>query len=241
VVVKPLKGKKVEHLGITIEFIGHIEVIGDKTRTTDFQYLKNELQSPGIITEEKIYPFAFAKVDKEYETYQGVGCYVRYFLRVTITKAKIVKEQDFGVMIVQPEPQPLSKVKMDIGIDENLHIEFEFNKGKFALKDLLEGNVNFILTKLKLKRMDLEIVKKEIISGKSEGESMGKYEIMDGCPVRGEIVPIRMYIKNSKLTPTYENVKDRFSVKYYIILNLYDEEERKYFKQNEIVFWRNKI
>jgi len=64
---------------------------------------------------------------------------------------------------------------------------------------------------------------------------------MDGIPARGEIIPIRMYIKCPKLTPTYVSGRDRFSIKYYLNLLLVDEEDRKYFKQQEIVFWRKKI
>ena len=245
VVIKPTKGKKVEHQGIIIELIGHIEIIGDKNQSTDFKTLKNELQSPGIITEEKAYDFNFSKVDKEYETYQGIASYVRYFLRVTMNKGKGAKEEDFAVMVLEEDPLASGNINMDIGIEDCMHIEFVDNKGKYHLKDVIEGTVNFRLIRLKLKTMELQILKKEIIgagtSAHSESESICKYEIMDGVAAKGEVIPIRMYIKSTRLTPTYPPVKDRFSVKYYINLVLIDEEEKKYFKQQEITFWRKKI
>ena len=45
---------------------------------------------------------------------------------------------------------------------------------------------------------------------------------------------MRLFLSPYDLTPTYKNVSDRFSVKYYLNLVLVDEEDRRYFKQQEI-------
>jgi len=52
---------------------------------------------------------------------------------------------------------------MEVGIEDCLHIEFQYNKGKYYLKDCVVGKVNFALVKIKLKYMSLDIVKREII------------------------------------------------------------------------------
>ena len=41
---------------------------------------------------------------------------------------------------------------------------------------------------------------------------------MDGAPVRGESIPVRLFLSPYDLTPTYKNVSNRFSVKYYLNL-----------------------
>ena len=63
---------------------------------------------------------------------------------------------------------------------------------------------------------------------------------MDGAPVKNETIPVRFYLGQAieELTPTYEQVNKRFSVKYYLNLVLVDEEERRYFKQHEVIIWR---
>ena len=38
------------------------------------------------------------------------------------------------------------------------------------------------------------------------------YEIMDGGPIKNEIVPIRFFLSPYELTPTYINVNNKFSV-----------------------------
>ncbi len=56
---------------------------------------------------------------------------------------------------------------------------------------------------------------------------MGKYEIMDGAPVRGESIPIRLFLAGYDLTPTMRDINNKFSVGYYLNLVLVDE---RYFK-----------
>jgi vacuolar protein sorting-associated protein 26 len=56
------------------------------------------------------------------------------------------------------------------------------------------------------------------------------------CP--GESIPIRLFLSGYELTPTMRDVNKKFSVRYYLNLVLVDEEERRYFKQQEIILWR---
>jgi vacuolar protein sorting-associated protein 26 len=90
--------------------------------------------------------------------------------------------------------------------------------------------------------MEISIIKRET-SGSSqnsytENETLAKYEIMDGAPVKGESIPIRLFLGAYDLTPTMRDIQRKFSVKYYLNLVLVDEEERRYFKQQEIILWR---
>lgn len=61
---------------------------------------------------------------------------------------------------------------------------------------------------------------------------------MDGAPVRGESIPVRLFLGGFDLTPSYRNVHNKFSVKYYLNLVLIDEDDRRYFKQQEVTLWR---
>ncbi len=71
-----------------------------------------------------------------------------------------------------------------------------------------------------------------------EEETVVKYEIMDGSPVKGETIPIRLFLIALGLTPTFRDVAKKFSVSYFINLVLIDEDDRRYFKQQEIVLYR---
>jgi vacuolar protein sorting-associated protein 26 len=136
---------------------------------------------------------------------------------------------------------------MEVGIEECLHIEFEYEKQKYSLTDIIIGKIYFLLVRIKIKHMELAVIRRESAgSGPNlfnESETMVKFEIMDGAPVRGECIPVRLFLAGIQgdLTPTYRNVNNKFSVKYYLNLVLVDEEDRRYFKQQEIQMLRRTL
>ena len=56
----------------------------------------------------------------------------RYFVRVTISRrmADVVKEKDIWVHSFRMPPDSNNSIKMEVGIEDCLHIEFEYNKSK---------------------------------------------------------------------------------------------------------------
>ncbi|CAL9753822.1 unnamed protein product [Musa acuminata subsp. burmannicoides] len=245
VIIEPTQGKKVEHNGIKIELLGQIELYFDKGNFYDFTSLVRELDIPGDLYERKTYPFEFSTVEMPYESYSGINVRLRYILKVTISRnyiGNIVEYQEFCVRNFAPLPTINNSIKMEVGIEDCLHIEFEYSKSKYHQKDVIIGKIYFLLVRIKLKNMELEIRRRESTgSGPNtyvETETLAKYELMDGAPVRGESIPVRLFLSPYELTPTYRNINNKFSVKYYLNLVLMDEEDRRYFKQQEITIYR---
>lgn len=235
-------GTKIEHQGIRLEFFGQIELYYDRSNHHVFTSLSKLLHYPGEITENMSIDFNFAAVDKSYESYTGTNVKLRYFLRLTIIKrfSNIIKEEDIFVHALSAYPELNNSIKMEVGIEDCLHIEFEYNKSKYHLKDVIIGKIYFLLVRIKVKYMELAIMKREIIGDNAqvETDSVAKYEIMDGAPVKGESIPIRLFLGGYDLTPTMRDVQKKFSCRYYLNLVLVDEEDRRYFKQQEIILWR---
>jgi len=240
-------GKKLDHFGIKVELIGHMEFTQDRSQSNDFFAISKDLEPSGTIFESKQYKWRFASVDKTCETYWGSNVQVRYFVRVTVLRqytGHITKELDFAVQNLYSAPEVSTGIKMEVGIEDCLHIEFEYDKSKYHTKDVVIGKVFFLLVRLKIKHMQLDIVRKETVgpvnpSSPGESETVAKYEIMDGAPVKNECIPVRLYLSAYDLSPSLKTVK--FSVRYFLNLVLLDEEDRRYFKQQEIVLWRKKI
>jgi len=237
-------GTKLEHQGIKIEFVGQIELYYDRGNHHEFTSLVKELARPGILTQSTSYDFEFVNVEKPYESYTGTNVRLRYFLRVTVVKrlSDQVEELELITHTLSVFPEMNNSIKMEVGIEDCLHIEFEYNKSKYHLKDVIVGKIYFLLVRIKIKHMELAIIKRETTgSGPNtfnENETIAKYEIMDGAPVRGETIPIRLFLSGYDMTPTMRDVNKKFSVRYYLNLVLVDEEERRYFKQQEIILWR---
>ena len=60
---------------------------------------------------------------------------------------------------------------------------------RYHLRDVVVGKIYFLLVRIKIKHMELSIIKRET-SGSganvyNENETLVKHEIMDGAPVRG--------------------------------------------------------
>lgn len=72
-----LKGKKLEHHGIRVEFVGQIEMFYDRGNHHDFLSLVRQLDPPGELTSSKTYKFDFQQVEKPYESYTGTNVRLR--------------------------------------------------------------------------------------------------------------------------------------------------------------------
>uniref|UniRef100_H3H1I2 Vacuolar protein sorting-associated protein 26 n=1 Tax=Phytophthora ramorum TaxID=164328 RepID=H3H1I2_PHYRM len=248
--VKVDSGKRLEHTGLKLELLGLIEVPLDRSAGYEFTNSLRELQPSGSSIEgEETFTFEFTKVDKPHESYYGQSVKLRYVLRATLARgnyaSNLVQEQDLWVQRVVPPPPVDRSIKMEVGIEDCLHIEFEYDKSRYHLKDVVIGKIFFLLVRIKIKHMELAILRRESVGAgaqrHSESETITKFEIMDGAPVKGESVPVRLYLSPYALTPTYRNVQSRFSVKYFLNLVLVDEEDRRYFKQQEITLWRKNV
>ncbi len=58
----------------------------------------------------------------------------RYYIRVTISRrlTDVVKERDIWVHSYRMPPDSNNAIKMEVGIEDCLHIEFEYNKSKYV-------------------------------------------------------------------------------------------------------------
>ena len=106
------------------------------------------------------FDFTFKNVEKQYESYSGINVklrYVtllsgfvsytgwydmyacweliglnRYYLRVTLARriGEVLKERELWVHSYRMPPDSNTSIKMEVGIEDCLHIEFEYNKAK---------------------------------------------------------------------------------------------------------------
>lgn len=239
----PGAGKKLEHLGVKVMLIGQIKSTSGSVH--DFLSVEKELEAAGTLTESKTHSFKFEGVERKYESYRGVNISLSYFVKVHVQRsmaANITQAQEIWVHNYQAPPESNQNIRMEVGIEDCLHIEFEYNKSKYHLKDVIIGKIFFLLVRLKIKSMNISLIRRETTGSGldmyNENRTLSKFEIMDGCPVKGEAIPVRLFLGSFDITPTYKDVANKFSVSYILNLVLVDEDDRRYFKQREIVLWR---
>src|SRR6201995_4089326 len=93
----------------------------------------------------------------------------------------------------------------------NQSVERQFYR--YHLKDVIVGKIYFLLVRIKIKHMELSIIRRETTGAApnqyNESETITKFEIMDGAPVRGEPIPIRLFLGGVELTPTFREGRDK--------------------------------
>lgn len=233
-----------DHTGIKIDLVGQIDNYREKHLTSRFITLTKDLSLPGKLTNEiNYFDFEFTNVDTEYETYRGRYAGVRYLLQVSIilqyksitdeTEIAILNPQKANDFFIEDNP----KLKIEIGVEDWLHVCFELDKTNYHLKDVITGHVSFKKAGVNFQGMELQLVRKEsLFNLEGDNEVVGRFEIMDGTPSSLDvIIPIRLYLRGyRKLTPSFLNINNKFSVKYFVCLELADFEDRRFFKRMEI-------
>lgn len=155
----------------------------DRGNHYEFLSLGQELAAPGDLQHPQAFDFNFKNVEKQYESYSGINVRLRYFLRVTVSRrmADVIREKDIWVYSYRIPPEMNSSIKMDVGIEDCLHIEFEYSKSKYHLKDVIVGRIYFLLVRLKIKHMELSIIRRETTGAApnqyNESETLVRFEV----------------------------------------------------------------
>ena len=80
-------------------------------------------------------------------------------------------------------------VPISFSLWKGIHILHFF--WRYHLNDVIIGKIYFLLVRIKIKNMELEIRRRESTGSGSntyvETETLAKFELMDGAPVRGMI------------------------------------------------------
>ena len=110
------------------------ELSYDRGHPFEFVSMVQELANPGELKHTVSYDFEFKNIEKQYESYCGINVRLRYFVRVNIARrlAPIIFEKDVWVYSYRMPPDINDSIKMEVGIEDCLHIEFEYNKAKYV-------------------------------------------------------------------------------------------------------------
>merc|ERR1711972_126307 len=139
----------------------------------------------------------------------GINVRLRYFVRLVVVRSyasNITKEVDMVVQNTYPAPEVNNEIKMEVGIEDCLHIEFAYERAKYHLKDMILGKVYFLLVRIEIKLMELNINRRETTGSsganqQTDNETIAKFEIMDGAPVKDQCIPVRLHLNGFDLTP----------------------------------------
>ena len=129
---------------------------------------------------------------------------------------------------------------LEIGLEEQLHIEFRSARLRYALNDWIEGDVEFLVSNIPLIGADLSLIRRECVGARiTEQAILLRHQILDGPAHKGDRIHFRFPLANvTDLTPSFKEVEKAADVLYFLNLIIYDAEGRRFFKQQEIQLYR---
>jgi len=246
------QNKFLEHKGIKINLIGIIEyskenIILNKIYD-EFLNLSSAEKINNEITKIK-FNFLLNK-NIQYESYYGSFIKVKYFLLVTIfleNEKNLTNQKE--IVILKPmliedyKKLENSPMKIEIGVENMIHVIFQINKTNYFLRDIIIGKVIFVNINIIIKTMFIQIIKKENLNINNQFSNetivLNTYEIMDDNTEKNTEIPIRFYLNGIKnLTPNYENIDKKIKIEYFLNIELIDINNNRFFKKLEIKLTR---
>ena len=100
------------------------------------------------------------------------------------------------------------------------------------------GGAHFLLVALKIVKFTVELVAQEIldIGGKTKKHTniIYEWEITDGAPVKGEIIPFRLFFSPLNVSPSVVDQTKGYSVSHFLHFYIHTTSGTKYFKALQI-------
>jgi hypothetical protein len=148
-------------LSLSLSFIERTEPVGGQV--TEFLTQTRDLLPAGELTESKSFPFEFLDSERPHESYNGINISLNYYVRLTIQRKmnmSITRNLELWQRNYSTSPDAVSSIKMEVGIEDCLHIEFEYNKSKYGLDGaglvLAVANLN-LTSRISIVFVDLQI------------------------------------------------------------------------------------
>ncbi|EDR23215.1 vacuolar protein sorting-associated protein, putative [Entamoeba dispar SAW760] len=201
-----------------------------------------DLCGPNSLTNQQVmYPFEFAPLN-QYESYNGKFLKLKYVLSVHImSKSHINPQEKEFALIIPHTPSLIQPINQELGIEKIIQLDLKLSKNSYALNDVIMGSLFIRLLHVKICRVEMNLIRVESIGRPLMEKSRTNFkniQLVDGQLVKGDIIPVRFFLKNLQLTPTQTNIADIFSVNYYLSFDFIDEEGMKYNCATEINLYR---
>jgi vacuolar protein sorting-associated protein 26 len=235
-------GKAISHKGIAIELFGEFRTNQDAPLARFFSR-KQVLKPEGEFQNSLPLEFKFENLKFPCSTYFGTQVNVVYGIEFRIVRrlSDFVNQSNFIVVIFAERPEPVPQHK-EVGIANLLHVEFVFPQLYYDVRDSVVGAVYLIVIRLRLTYMSLTLYRQETYETETtsfkQRTALKVVEIMDGAPVRGDLIPVRFFLAEANFWP-YRGFKgSTLKVEHYLRAEMVDENGKHYYKRMTLEFDR---
>ena len=226
----------IEHRGVTVRLVGYYEMSSEFPQLPPFFSKELKALPAGVLPKSIRFPFSFEKVAVPTGSYCSPTVTVGYKIECAVSMPGIASdvrtEKKFFVVVPQAiEKKPFVKA---IGIENVLHLDLAFESLVVDPRVGFTGCLYFELSKLRILSAHLHVIREETVEGVKHETKMQKFEILDGAPVRGTVVPIRFFTGDLDLWPSPRDIG--VSVDYTLQMIAVDEVGEIYIRNLPVQF-----
>lgn len=242
--ITPPPGKSISHKGIMLQIVAEYRR-HEGSSLSNFMVKNMELTPAGELKSPLKVDFKFEDIKYPCPSFYGKALDCVYYLQVVVShKLLDFKVQEpFDCVFLKPKTAPV-KYNENYLIDNLFHVEIVFSNSKYSCRECILGAAYFVMVQLRIVQMSLTIFRTERYQGEAyyieDKTELKSFEILDGAPVRGDHIPIRLFLGDLDIWPYNEFENARIFVNYFIRLTLTDENGKKYHKKLKINFDRTK-
>jgi vacuolar protein sorting-associated protein 26 len=178
------------------------------------------------------------------QTYHGHSFSVCHWIRLTVKKTlgSIDYSEEVYSYEIAPVAKALDPLCIRVAVAENIRVDLLINRRKFDISDVICGAAHFLLVALKIKTFTLSLVAQELMEAEGKTKKhktvCGTWEITDGAPVKGEIVPFRVFLAPLDISPSCANAAGGYTVTHFLHFTIITTGREKYFKQLQIKLYK---
>ena len=242
IIIEPQPKKSLSHKGIEITVFGEYrKKNGDPLHR--FFSRKQIIAPEGRLTEQFVTDFSVKNIKIPTATYYGPSVDAVFGVEVRIIRliSDFIKNAQFIILNYSPTPYN-TPLHSEIGISNIIHLEFVFPKKTYDCRECICGAVYFIIVKMRIVKLSFELICRESfdinVIDYAKKIQIKEYEFLDGSPVRGDHIPIRIYLSELNIWPYTAYAGSALQVQYYLRAQIVTENGQQFFKRAKIQFER---
>ena len=231
--IKIKDGTQVQHKGVSITIYGRYD--GEMSPSFDPFFTKTLQILPAAKLSQSINTtFNFDRVTLPLTSYYGTGVDVIYYVECKVDRGIQSAVCRKGFYYVRPTDFEKTPLVKGIGITNVLHMDVLLDSTTVDPRVGFIGSLYFELFKLRIVSVSFEIIRRENYTLGTKDEVLTDFELLDGAPVKGTLVPIRLFTGNLKLWPPPKD--EKLKIEYFIKVHAIDETGAVYVKLLPVQF-----
>lgn len=245
---------------VRVAIIGRLYINNDKTNQGILiKRQLNLIPKPVSIVRISDFSFEFPQFPRKFESYYGDGAKIRYFLVATISRQKggdLDEKKEFISQHFTTPPDVNFPVCTELSVcDGAIMCDIEIEKSIYSTNGVIIARVYFLSCDLDVEAMYLTVETRERILLKNSSNvpvngdceqdekrnAIGVFEVMDGTPVKGCSIPIRIFLGGLSIGSTMPNIDNKLSICHFLTLTLVDRAGHKFYRSIPINIIRTEL